>query len=108
MKIWYTYADEHKEELVNQLLMENKVKLLQGEYDYLFTLDTESIGIVFYNGVDVLFYVLVDDYVEEELLMFRDDFRLLDGFYNELFYCDFSAWLNKVRGLIEENKKWLN
>jgi hypothetical protein len=109
MKIWYAYAEENEEELVNQLLLENKVKSLQGEYDYLFTLNPENIKIVFYDGVDILFYVLNG---EEDcdclLLMFRDDIRLMDSFHNDLFYQDFDAWLEKVKGLNEVNKKYIH
>jgi lipopolysaccharide assembly outer membrane protein LptD (OstA) len=113
MKLWISDAWEYEDELVNQLLLSGKLKLLQGEFDYLLTLDkyklfAESYGLVLYPGVQMLFYIVTRDYEEEELYMFLDDMNMIEDFYSELFVSDFDRWLDKVRGLIEENKKWLH
>lgn len=113
MKVWVAHVEEYENELVNQLLSSGKLKLLQGEFDYLLTLDeyklfAESYGLVLYPGVQMLFYIVAGDYEEEELYMFLDDMNMIDDFYSDLFVSDFERWLEKVKGLIEENKKWLN
>ena len=113
MKLWVAHSWEYEDELVNQLLSSGKLKLLQGEFDYLLTLDkyklfAEAHGLVLYPGVQMLFYIVAGDYEEEELLMFEDDFRFLDSFYDELFESDFESWLGKVKGLVEINKKYLH
>jgi hypothetical protein len=113
MKLWVAHSWEYEDELVNQLLSSGKLKLLQGEFDYLLTLDkyklfAEAHGLVLYPGVQMLFYIVAGDYEEEELLMFEDDFRIMDRFWDELFVSDFCGWILKVKELIEGNKKYLN
>lgn len=113
MKFWVAHSWEYEDELVNQLLSSGKLKLLQGEFDYLLTLDkyklfAELYGLVLYPGNNMLFYIVAGDYEEEELYMFLDSMNFIEDYYSELFVSDFRSWLGKVKGLIEENKKWLN
>jgi hypothetical protein len=116
MKIWVTYGEDYDDVVVSQLMSDEKLKFYQGEYDYFFCLDDyaqcaiRKYKIKLTDGTDVLFYVVASDEenTDELILMFKDDIRFLDSFYNELFYYDFLAWLEKIKGLVEINKKYLN
>jgi hypothetical protein len=41
-------------------------------------------------------------------LMFREHFRFVKEFHNELFYENIEKWLGKVKLINVENKKYLN
>jgi len=116
MKIWVTYGEDNEDAVVSQLMSDEKLKFYQSEYDYFFCLDDYASSAIckykikLIDGTDVLFYIVAGDEedTDELILMFRDDLRFLDSFYSDLFYCDFSAWLEKVKGLVEINKKYLH
>ena len=116
MKIWVTYGEDYEDSIVSQLMSDEKLKFYQGEYDYFFCLDDyaqcaiRKYEIKLIDGTNVLFYIVDDEEEnrEELMLMFEDDIRFLDSFYTDLFYENFDLWLEKVKGLIEINKKYLH
>lgn len=115
MKLWVCFGEDYSGEIVNQLMNDKNLKLIQRDCEYFFCLDDYVVCVEFKhgvamceNGVESLFYCLNDEYDEEEFYMFRDDFRFMDWFYDELFYENFENWLSKVRILVDENKKYLH
>jgi hypothetical protein len=119
LKIWMAHGDDYGEQIVSQLMSDSKLKFYQGDF---FCFDNYAVcaewkfGIVFYDAINTIFYIVLDDKIVDEFdgdidelqMMFRDDFNLFSEFHNELFNSDIQKWLEKVKLINEDNNKWLH